>query len=181
MRIAILTNEYPPHIYGGAGVHVDYLTRELAKLSDGSKCSLRILCFGDQDQAGHHVKVKGIAAPAQLAVDCHHHQKLVDTLQRNVIMTGALNKGGHYPLPHLVHPPGRLPVKGTPGRAPGPHHPFPGAPAPLEGRAAGAGLPGQHLGGAHRLRERRRGHRRVQGHAPGRPHHLRRAPGQSAG
>ena len=92
MRIAILTNEYPPHIYGGAGVHVDYLTRELTKLSDGSNCSLRILCFGDQEYAGHHIKVQGIAAPAQLAVDCRHHQKLVDTLQRNVIMTGALTK-----------------------------------------------------------------------------------------
>ena len=31
MRIAILTNEYPPNIYGGAGVHVEYLTRELAR------------------------------------------------------------------------------------------------------------------------------------------------------
>ena len=28
MRIAILTNEYPPNVYGGAGVHVEYLTRE---------------------------------------------------------------------------------------------------------------------------------------------------------
>ena len=27
-----LTNEFPPYIYGGAGVHVEYLTRELAKL-----------------------------------------------------------------------------------------------------------------------------------------------------
>ena len=32
MRIGILTNEYPPNVYGGAGVHVEYLTRELAKL-----------------------------------------------------------------------------------------------------------------------------------------------------
>src|SRR4029079_19410766 len=32
MRIALLTNEYPPHVYGGAGVHVEYLSRELAKL-----------------------------------------------------------------------------------------------------------------------------------------------------
>ena len=32
MRIAILTNEYPPHVYGGAGVHVEYLTRELASI-----------------------------------------------------------------------------------------------------------------------------------------------------
>src|SRR5690242_20060389 len=32
MRALLLTNEYPPHVYGGAGVHVDYLTRELRKL-----------------------------------------------------------------------------------------------------------------------------------------------------
>ena len=42
MRIAILTNEYPPHIYGGAGVHVEYLTRELARVEDGNH-SLEIL------------------------------------------------------------------------------------------------------------------------------------------
>ena len=33
MRILLLTNEYPPHIYGGAGVHVEYLARELATLA----------------------------------------------------------------------------------------------------------------------------------------------------
>jgi starch synthase len=32
MRALFLTNEFPPHVYGGAGVHVDYLTRELRKL-----------------------------------------------------------------------------------------------------------------------------------------------------
>ncbi len=31
MKALLLTNEYPPHVYGGAGVHVDYLSRELAK------------------------------------------------------------------------------------------------------------------------------------------------------
>ena len=31
-RVALLTREYPPEVYGGAGVHVDYLVRELAKL-----------------------------------------------------------------------------------------------------------------------------------------------------
>jgi len=31
MRAALFTREFPPHIYGGAGVHVDYLSRELAK------------------------------------------------------------------------------------------------------------------------------------------------------
>jgi len=43
MKALFLTNEYPPHIYGGAGVHVDYLSRELAKLID-----LEVRCFGDQ-------------------------------------------------------------------------------------------------------------------------------------
>ena len=40
-RIALLTREYPPEIYGGAGVHVEYLSRELAQLVDVS-----VYCFG---------------------------------------------------------------------------------------------------------------------------------------
>ena len=34
MRVALLTREYPPDVYGGAGVHVEYLARELAALED---------------------------------------------------------------------------------------------------------------------------------------------------
>ena len=45
MNIAILTNEYPPNVYGGAGVHVEYLTRELAAL-DGGRHQVQVLCFG---------------------------------------------------------------------------------------------------------------------------------------
>jgi starch synthase len=44
MKSLFLTNEYPPHIYGGAGVHVEYLSRELAKLMD-----VEVRCFGDQN------------------------------------------------------------------------------------------------------------------------------------
>ena len=51
MRITLLTNEYPPYIYGGAGVHVEYLTRELARLED-QKHSVRVLCFGNQGDKG---------------------------------------------------------------------------------------------------------------------------------
>lgn len=49
MRALILTNEYPPNVYGGAGVHVEYLTRELAKLVD-----VEVRAFGVQkaDDAG---------------------------------------------------------------------------------------------------------------------------------
>ena len=34
MRVALLTREYPPEVYGGAGVHVEYLARELARIED---------------------------------------------------------------------------------------------------------------------------------------------------
>ncbi|MBL7494836.1 glycogen synthase [Frankia sp. CNm7] len=42
MRVALLTREYPPGVYGGAGVHVEYLARELARLID-----LTVHCEGD--------------------------------------------------------------------------------------------------------------------------------------
>jgi len=43
VKVLFLTNEYPPHIYGGAGVHVGYLSRELAKMMP-----VEVRCFGDQ-------------------------------------------------------------------------------------------------------------------------------------
>jgi starch synthase len=55
MKALFLTNEYPPNIYGGAGVHVDYLSRELAKIMD-----VEVRCFGDQEVDQPHLKVKGI-------------------------------------------------------------------------------------------------------------------------
>src|SRR4029079_5859106 len=42
MRVGLLTREYPPAIYGGAGVHVDYLSRELRERVD-----LTVLCMGE--------------------------------------------------------------------------------------------------------------------------------------
>jgi starch synthase len=42
MRVAILTREYPPDVYGGAGVHVDFLTRELRRLAD-----VDVHCLGE--------------------------------------------------------------------------------------------------------------------------------------
>lgn len=41
MRVALLTREFPPEVYGGAGVHVEYLARELAALVD-----VEVHCFG---------------------------------------------------------------------------------------------------------------------------------------
>ncbi|MEV4298269.1 glycogen synthase [Microbispora rosea] len=41
MRVDLLSREYPPEVYGGAGVHVEYLARELRGLAD-----VRVRCFG---------------------------------------------------------------------------------------------------------------------------------------
>ena len=57
MKALFLTNEYPPNIYGGAGVHVDYLSRELAKSID-----VEVRCFGEQDSLGTNPAVRGFAA-----------------------------------------------------------------------------------------------------------------------
>lgn len=46
MKIALLTREYPPDVYGGAGVHVEYLARELAREID-----LGVYCFGSARKA----------------------------------------------------------------------------------------------------------------------------------
>ncbi|HEY5164660.1 MAG TPA: glycogen synthase, partial [Acidimicrobiia bacterium] len=34
MHVGIMTREFPPDVYGGAGVHVDFLVRELRRLAD---------------------------------------------------------------------------------------------------------------------------------------------------
>jgi starch synthase len=59
MRIDLLTREYPPEVYGGAGVHVEYLARELRKLVE-----TRVHCFGaPREEEG----VTAYATPAELA------------------------------------------------------------------------------------------------------------------
>ena len=54
MKVLFLTNEYPPHIYGGAGVHVGYLSRELARTMP-----VEVRCFGDQRIEEGNLKVTG--------------------------------------------------------------------------------------------------------------------------
>jgi glycogen synthase len=54
VKVLFLTNEYPPHVYGGAGVHVDYLSRELAKMMP-----VEVRCFGDQRLEKRNLKVTG--------------------------------------------------------------------------------------------------------------------------
>ena len=53
MKALFLTNEYPPAIYGGAGVHVEYLSRELARLIE-----LEVRSFGGDPREGPPLSVR---------------------------------------------------------------------------------------------------------------------------
>ena len=105
MRIAIITNEYPPHIYGGAGVHVEYLTRELARV-DGGSHDIEVLSFGDQEEATSNLRVRGIAAQEGLVASQDQHRKFLDTMARNVLMSGMIANAdivhGHTWYSHLA-------------------------------------------------------------------------------
>ena len=54
MRVGLFTREYPPQVYGGAGVHVDYLSRELAK-----EIEVEVHCWGPQDSDYGRLHVRG--------------------------------------------------------------------------------------------------------------------------
>jgi len=59
VKVLLLTNEYPPYTYGGAGVHVEYLSRELAK-----SMAVEVRCFGDQSYTSGNLKVRGFQLDA---------------------------------------------------------------------------------------------------------------------
>lgn len=54
MKVLFYTREYPPYVYGGAGVHVEYLAKELSKLMQ-----VEVRSFGDQDFGSPDLRVKG--------------------------------------------------------------------------------------------------------------------------
>jgi glycogen synthase len=57
MKVCFITREYPPHVYGGAGVHIANLARQLAQVMD-----VEVRCFGDQDLTESHLRVRGYQA-----------------------------------------------------------------------------------------------------------------------
>lgn len=54
MKALFYTREFPPYVYGGAGVHVEYLADELSKLMN-----VDVRSFGDQDSISDNLSVKG--------------------------------------------------------------------------------------------------------------------------
>ncbi len=89
MHITILTNEYPPYIYGGAGVHVEYLTRELAAL-DGGANRVQVLAFGDQRVEHGNLSVRGVQPEVTLTAQDPRHAKFLDTMLRDLEMAGQV-------------------------------------------------------------------------------------------
>ena len=56
-KATLFTNEYPPNVYGGAGVHVEYLSRALAK-----RIAIEVRCFGEQRIDTPNLVVRGYPA-----------------------------------------------------------------------------------------------------------------------
>ena len=106
MHTAILTREFPPDVYGGAGVHVEYLVRELRKLIE-----VDVHAFGaDREGAQGHVPAAELAganaALTSLSVDLSMAAAVggVDLLHSH---TWYANMAGHlgkllYGVPHVV-------------------------------------------------------------------------------
>ncbi len=85
MKIALFTNEFPPNIYGGAGVHIDFLSQELTKLGQ-----IEVRCFGCQQEETETMHVQGIDSSLTKMVDENNpHIKMFHNLSKNVEMAQA--------------------------------------------------------------------------------------------
>jgi len=85
MKIALFTNEFPPNIYGGAGVHIDFLSQELAKLGQ-----VEVRCFGDQAVSTENMHVQGITSSlTKMVDDTNPHIKMFHNLSKNVELSQA--------------------------------------------------------------------------------------------
>jgi alpha-maltose-1-phosphate synthase len=105
LRVALLTREYPPEVYGGAGVHVEYLARELDRLVD-----VTVHCFG-ADRAGAVAHrpwelLRGNPALEAVSVDLAMAAAVADA-QLVHSHTWYANLGGHiaklmHGVPHVA-------------------------------------------------------------------------------
>ncbi len=81
-KVALFTKEYPPHVYGGAGVHVEYLSRALAKLVE-----VEVRCFGGQHVSEGNPTVRGYPQWNEAARDTDpRFAGAVDALARSLAM-----------------------------------------------------------------------------------------------
>ena len=160
MRVALLTREYPPEVYGGAGVHVEYLARELRRLED-----VTVHAWGTGDV--HHHAWEALAGD---------EPSLAALRALSIDLTMAARTRGRRPgpQPHLVRQPRRPSVEAGPRDSARRDRSQPRAAAAVEGRAARRRVRDLELGREDRARGGRRGDRGV-------PGHLRRHPARVSG
>jgi alpha-maltose-1-phosphate synthase len=158
MRVAVLTREFPPYVYGGAGVHVDHLVRELRPLVD-----VEVLVLGAEPREGA-ICVRGVRpAPAR------GQRRAPQLIAPAWCWPRPEASVGRRALAHLVR-------QLSPGTSQGCctachtccHRALAGAAAPVEGRAARRGLPAVVVGRADAY-EAANGHRRQPRDARGHP------------
>jgi glycogen synthase len=89
MKIAMLTNEYPPNVYGGAGVHVQYLTRGLAA-ARRKDLLVSVFCFGKQKEKKKNLEVTGVTADIKSSDGWRG--KILDILERNLTMASLVRE-----------------------------------------------------------------------------------------
>ena len=108
MRVDLLTKEYPPDIYGGAGVHVTELVRALR-----TDTEVRVRCFGEPreeaDTFAYRVPAELAAANGSLTTLGVDLQMAQDCGGADVVHshTWYANAGGHlakllHGVPHVV-------------------------------------------------------------------------------
>jgi alpha-maltose-1-phosphate synthase len=116
MNVALLTREYPPEVYGGAGVHVQYLAREVAKLAD-----LTVHCWGADRPGGAAERPPVVAhQPWEALAGTTPHSAALQAVSVDLAMAGGVegvqlvhshtwyaNLAGHfakliYGVPHVV-------------------------------------------------------------------------------
>jgi starch synthase len=81
LRALILTNEFPPEIYGGAGVHVDELTRHLRPL-----IALDVRTFGSRSEEADGWRVRGYPAAHDLSQAEERLAPMLSALSRGMGM-----------------------------------------------------------------------------------------------
>ena len=69
MRVGLMTREYPPYVYGGAGVHVEYLSRELAR-----QIEVEVHAWGDPPPPPGSSDMPGHAEPPNSNLEVHFEQ-----------------------------------------------------------------------------------------------------------
>src|SRR5580704_10287736 len=88
MRVGLMTREYPPNVYGGAGVHVEYLSIELAKTIE-----VEVHCWGTQQSDVGNLHVSGLEPDPMITGDTKQKFKTaIDALALNLAQMKELGK-----------------------------------------------------------------------------------------